>query len=419
MRRQLTSSAFCCLFAFCFTLAVITRRSTADISGTNLQKLAATYQQALLQQVVPFWLDHSPDITHGGYFDWLTPTGGVVDGDKFVASQAQQAYAFAWLYNTVDAQPRWLDHARLGVTFLSQFAHGDRLHCYDQLDRVGHPVELAMTNESDGYTIMAYGQFYRATKDDEWAMLAKALLTDLLADLADAQADAVLTTVPSIRKTRYLRDWVIGLEALLTCRHLLDEDSWKDRIHELVQGIQQLFVDRRTDTVRPCVLSDSGYVNTPEGRRLDVGLTLRLVNCLLTYCESVPNRRLAQQAAGWCLYTCEQSWNETAGGLRNYVDQKLQPATEPDGYYWSWIMGEALVALCKSYAHTRHNDCMKWFQRLHEYAFAVFPDSAGTGWHIAVDAQRQPVWPLKASPIVNCYAVVQQLAVVLKILQKL
>lgn len=397
---------------------MFTRRSTADTTAPDLQKFAADYQQALLRQVLPFWLDHSPDNPNGGYFDWLTNAGDVIEGDKFVTRQAQQAYAFAWLYNTFDAQPRWLDHARLGVTFLSRCGHGDRLHCYEQVDRVGHPVALSSTNEPDAWVVLAYAQFYRATKEDEWAMLAKALLTDVLTDLADAQADMMATVVPAIRPVRYLRDWIDGLRMLLGSRHLLDDDSWKDSMAELVQGVQQLFVDRRTDTVRPCVLSDGGYLNTPDGRRLDVGLTLQLANALLDYCELVPNRKLAQQAAGWCLYTCEQAWDETTGGLCNHVDQKQQSATGPDVYRWAWVMLEGLSALSKSYVHTRHPDCVKWLRRLHEYTFAVFPDPSGAGWHLAVDAQRQPTWPVKATPRINAYAPIRSLADVARTLQR-
>jgi len=398
---------------------VLTRRPPADPAAPDFQKLAADYQQALVRQVVPFWLAHSPDPAYGGYFDWLTTTGAVIEGDKFVVRQAQQAYAFARLYNTIDAQPHWLDHARLGITFLSRFAHGDRLHCYDQLDRLGHPVAQATTNESDAYTLMAYGQFYRATKDDEWAMLAKSLLTTVLADLDDARTEMMSVRVPTVRNVRYLRDWVTGIRAMISSSHLLDDDSWKDSMAGLVQSIQQLFVDSRTDTVRSCVLSDGGYINTPEGRRLDVGLTLQLVNALFEYCELVPNRKLAQQVAGWCLYTCEQAWDETAGGLRNFVDQKAQAATEPDGYRWAWVMVEGLLALSKSYLHTRHADCLKWFRRLHEYTFAVFPGAAETGWHLAVDTQRQPVWPTKASPLVDCYTPMCTLADVASVLQRI
>ncbi|QJD78223.1 AGE family epimerase/isomerase [Spirosoma rhododendri] len=398
---------------------MFTRRSATDTTASDLQKLAADYQQALLRQVLPFWLEHSPDAAYGGYFDWLTTTGAVIEGDKSVVRQAQQAYAFARLYNTVDAQPRWLDHARLGVTFLSRFAHGDRLHCYDQLDRLGHPVALATTNEPDAYTLMAYAQFHRATNEDEWAMLAKSLLTNVLADLDDARAEMMAVRVPIIRQGRYLRDWVTGVRAMLSSRHLLDDDSWKDGMANLVQGIQQLFVDRRTDTVRAYVQSDGGYINTPEGRRVDVGLTLQLTNALFDYCELVPNRKLAQQAAGWCLYACEQAWDETAGGLRNFVDHKTQPMTEPDGYRWAWVMVEGLLALSKSYLYTRYADCLKWLRRLHEYTFAVFPSVTEPGWHLAVDTNRQPVWPTKASPLVDCYTPMCNLADIARVLQRI
>jgi N-acylglucosamine 2-epimerase len=77
----------------------------------DYQKLSATYQQALLRQVVPFWLKNSRDELCGGYVDLLSATGEQIEGDKFVTLQAQQVWAFAWLYTTLDGQSAWLDHA--------------------------------------------------------------------------------------------------------------------------------------------------------------------------------------------------------------------------------------------------------------------------------------------------------------------
>lgn len=382
----------------------------------EFHKLTADYQQALLRQVIPFWLINSPDRLCGGYFDLLGAAGMPIDADKHVALQAEQTWAFAWLYTTFDGQPRWLEHARHGGAFLSRFAHDDTLRCYADLDRRGRPVAAATTQAPNVYTLMAYAQLYRATQEDEWAMLAKALLTDTLA-WHDTYRDEPNVSTLSSRPVRHLREWALVFRAVLSMQPLLDEESWKDMAAGLVEEIQTVFADRRTDTLRTMALPDGGYVNTPDGRQIDVGLTLQLITYLLDYCALVPNRKLTRQVAGWCLWLCEQAWEPAAGGLVRYIDHKGLPLIWPDtGERWAWVALEGLSALLKSYHHTRQPDCLKWFRRIHDYVFAHFPDSKAPGWFPVIDAQRVPMLALKALPSVGCYSQIRCLTEISQLL---
>ena len=46
--------------------------------------LATTYQDTLLNNVIPFWETHSVDWEQGGYFSCLDREGKVYDTDKFI-----------------------------------------------------------------------------------------------------------------------------------------------------------------------------------------------------------------------------------------------------------------------------------------------------------------------------------------------
>ena len=48
----------------------------------DLKKLADQYKDELLDNVLPFWLEHSQDHEHGGYFTCLDRKGNVFDTDK-------------------------------------------------------------------------------------------------------------------------------------------------------------------------------------------------------------------------------------------------------------------------------------------------------------------------------------------------
>ncbi|MFD2572475.1 AGE family epimerase/isomerase [Spirosoma soli] len=381
-------------------------------------KLSADYQQALLRQVVPFWLKNGRDNQCGGYFDLLSATGQAIDGDKFVALQAQQVYAFAWLYNTLDGQATWLNHAQHGATFLSQYVFDETHSCYAQLDRRGRRVAKALDTIPDSFLVMAYAHLHRATGEDEWAMLAKQTFSNLWHQWESTRL-VESQEIDTLRKLQHLREPTTLLKAALEIQSLLPEETWKETIEAILHVILREFLDRRTDTLREYILSEGSFINTPEGRRLNVGLTFQTAGYLLDLCAESGNRKLAMQAISWCLRLCEQAWDEATDGLNQFVDMKNQPAIYADWQQkWAWVHVEAVTTLIKGYFYTHHPDCPKWFKRIHDYTFEHFPDSQHIGWHLAIGKDKQPLMPAKSVPTVGCYSLIRGLAETAQILSK-
>jgi N-acylglucosamine 2-epimerase len=376
----------------------------------DFHKLSADYQQALLRQIVPFWLKHSRDEQCGGYFDYLTDTGQVIEGDKFVTAQAQQVWAFAWLYNKFDGQPAWLEHARHGAVFLSQFAHDETLKAYGQLDRRGRSVAPSNDCLADCSLVMAYAQLHRATKDDEWAMLAKQTFSTLFQDWTNTHTEQA-QIVGGFRQQCHLSEPVLLLKTLLEIQSLLDEETWKENIETVLNVLLREFLDRRTDTLREYVLPEGSFFNTPDGRRLNVGLTFQAIGFLLDLCAESGNRKLAMQATTWSLRMCELAWSELTLGLNQYVDLKNQPLIFPEwSQKWAWVQVEAISTLAKSYFQTRHPECPKWINRIHDFTFQYFPDPKHTGWHVAVGQNNQPLLAAKAIAPIGCFSLIRCLA---------
>jgi len=386
----------------------------------DFQKSAADYIQALTRQLLPFYLKNAPDPQYGGYSDLLSTTGEVIEGDKFVTAQARQAWVFAWLYNQLDAQPAYLQHAQRGGDFLSQFAHDPTLNCYSILDRLGRPIAPAADLVPDCSAVLAYIQLYRATGSDEWAMLAKQTFANLLARRLSVRTEQA-GTVGGFRSVRHLSEPTALLEAVLAIWPLLDEDGVKDAVETVQADLMTEFLDRRSDSLREFILPEGAFLNTPEGRRQHVGLTFRVISAQLSLCAE-PDliaaiqdrngaRKLASQVVNWGLRVCEQAWDETAGGLVAFTDLKNQPTIFPDARHkWAWVHTIALAALIKSYYHTRQPDCLKWFRRIQEYVFRYFPDPTQPGWHMVLDQTNQPLASAKATPAAESGILIHSLA---------
>ncbi len=368
----------------------------------DFPKLSAAYQEALLESIIPFYLKNSPDTRCGGFFDGLSDTGEPLDTDKFIGQQARQTWAFAKLYNTIGGNETWLNHARHGADFLYQFAHNETLQCYATVDRLGRPVAPATDACTDAAVVMAYCQMHRVTGNDEWAMLAKQTLAGLL-DRRDNQRTDQTQTLTGFRVLRHLSEPVGVLQALMESLFLLSEDDWKESTQLVLHELLNEFLDKRQDILREFVQPEGAFLNTPEGRRLNVGLTFRAANVAHELANVTGNRKLAIQAAAWTVQICEWAWDEATGGLDQWVDLKNQPLPYPDWKQrWAWVHLESLSALTKAYFYTRHSEAPKWLQRIHDYTFQHFPDAENGGWHLALTRQAKPLFAAKSTPEQGC-----------------
>ena len=106
----------------------------------DLKKLANQYKDELLNNVLPFWLEHSQDHEFGGYFTCLDREGNVFDTDKFIWLQGREVWLFSMLYNKVEKKQEWLDCAIQGGEFLKKYGHDGNYHWYFSLDRAGNPL---------------------------------------------------------------------------------------------------------------------------------------------------------------------------------------------------------------------------------------------------------------------------------------
>ena len=77
----------------------------------NLAEDAAFYLDHLTNSVLPFWLNHTLDREHGGYFSGVDRRGRVYDPRKYVWMQARAVWKFQTLYSTFDARPEYREAA--------------------------------------------------------------------------------------------------------------------------------------------------------------------------------------------------------------------------------------------------------------------------------------------------------------------
>ena len=134
------------------------------------RELRAIYRHGLLDDTLPFWIDHGVDSVHGGVMTSLDADGSVVDTDKGVWQQGRFTWLLAKLYNHIEPRGEWLELAIRGAEFLDQ-------HCFDpadgrmwfQVTRDGRPIRKRRYAFSESFAAIAYGELAKATQSHQYA----------------------------------------------------------------------------------------------------------------------------------------------------------------------------------------------------------------------------------------------------------
>ncbi|MDP4185163.1 MAG: AGE family epimerase/isomerase, partial [Bacteroidota bacterium] len=127
------------------------------MKNTELNGYAGQYKDELLNNVIPFWLEHSKDSEYGGYYSCLDRFGNVFDTDKFIWLQGREVWMFSMLYNEMENRQEWLEMAIHGAEFLKQHGRDEKGDWYFSLDRQGNPLVQPYNIFSDCFAAMAFG----------------------------------------------------------------------------------------------------------------------------------------------------------------------------------------------------------------------------------------------------------------------
>ena len=139
---------------------------TLDAGVMNLGGYQQRYRAELLERVIPFWLRHSLDREHGGYFTCLTREGAVYDTRKYVWLQGRAAWMLAKLYNELEPRPEWLDAARLILDFIRKHARDREGRYYFSLARDGTPAFYQRKPYSAVFAMLGMLEYAKATGDE-------------------------------------------------------------------------------------------------------------------------------------------------------------------------------------------------------------------------------------------------------------
>ena len=207
----------------------------------NFAELARTYRDVLLDDVVPFWMEHSPDREHGGYYTCLDRDGSVYSTEKPVRLLARQLWFFSHLCNRVEPRDEWLEMARLGYEFLARHAFDEGGRAFFVLTEDGRPIDKRHSPLVDALLARAFGEYGTATGRQEAVEHARAQFPVLIGHFQSAQGP-LPENLPETPATVNLFLPSPILELCQQLRQFSAEPAYDEYAHKAAMALRYYFV---------------------------------------------------------------------------------------------------------------------------------------------------------------------------------
>ncbi|MDD4631582.1 MAG: AGE family epimerase/isomerase [Proteiniphilum sp.] len=372
----------------------------------DFKKLSLQYRNELLDNAIPFWLNHSQDLTNGGYFTCLDRQGNTYDTDKFIWLQGRQVWMFSMLYNNVEKRQEWLDCAVQGGEFLKKFGHDGSLNWYFSLTREGKPIIEPYNIFSYTFASMAFGQLSKATGNDEYAEIAKKTF-DIILSKRDNPKGKWNKAFPGTRNLKSFSLPMILCNLSLEIEHLLDKEFLKQTMEECIHEVMAVFLRPELDgLIVENVQEDGSLSDTFEGRLINPGHAIEAMWFIMDLGKRMNRPELIEKAVETTLKTLEYGWDKEHGGIFYFMDRKGFPPQqlEWDQKLW-WVHLETLISLLKGYQLTGFKACLQWFEKVHDYTWNHFKDPVYPEWWGYLNRQGEVLLDLKGGKWKGCFHV--------------
>ncbi len=369
----------------------------------KLDKLIQQYRDELLENVVPFWLKNSKDTEGGGFFTCLNRDGSVFDKDKFMWLQGREVWLFSMLYNNVERRTDWLDMATHGADFLKKYGRAADGSWYFSTTQFGKPLIEPYNIFSDCFATQAFGQLYKATGEQEHADIAIKTFHNILKRLENPKG----RWTKQVAGTRPLKNFALPMilcNLALEIEHLLDPSVVEPLIQDCIHEVMDVFYDTQSGLILENVTPDGQFSDSFEGRSLNPGHAIEAMWFIMDLGERLNDKALIEMAKNITLHTLEYAWDKKHGGIFYFMDILKKPVQQLE---WNqklwWVHVETLISLLKGYLLTRDAACWEWFEKLHKWTWAHFPDPKHGEWYGYLDQEGNPLLKLKGGKWKGCY----------------
>ena len=371
------------------------------LDRAELATLRDLYRDQLLDDILPFWVQHVRDRECGGYHTCLGRDGSVYDYDKLCMWHAGRViWTFSFCYNELEPVPEWLDVARWGVDFVQAhgFAPDGTMHY--ALTREGEPLQPAQDVFTELSTVVGFSEFARATRDPALYEQAKAILMQVWERL-QSPGRAYQPCLASTRPVRMHGHSMITLNVIEELRRYRAEPEYEAMIDECLDIMIRLHTKPSRRAIFELVTWDGDEIPGALGRWINPGHMIEGGTFVIHVGQRRGDAALIQTGIDLIDWGFEWGWDKEFGGIFNDVDAEGLPvptvdALRYDSKLW-WQHAEALYGTLLAYALTEESRFLDAYRLTHDYSFSRFADPEYGEWLATLDRRGNPIGMAKGT----------------------
>lgn len=382
-----------------------------------MNKYSEIYKNELIENVIPFWMKHSKDEKHGGFFTCLDRKGEVYDTDKFMWLQGRQVWTFATMFTQLEAKSAYLEMAEHGAKFMQKYGRDADGNWFFSLDQAGRPLVQPYNIFSDCFATMGFGALYKATGKEEYAGIAKQTFENILKRRHNTKGK-YNKIYPGTRELRNFSLPMILSNLSIEIEHLIDKSLVNNLIEDVIHEVMEVFYQPQHGMIFENVNHDGSFSDTFEGRLLNPGHTIEAMWFMMDLAVRLNDQTLINKAVDIALNALEIGWDKVYGGIFYFLDIKGYPPQqlEWDQKLW-WVHVEALVCMAKAWNLTGNLRAKEWFEKIHEYSWQNFRDAQHGEWFGYLNRRGEVLLDLKGGKWKGCFHVPRAMLQVYKTLQ--
>jgi len=385
----------------------------------QFRSLAELYKNTLLDNILPFWSQHSLDLEYGGYFTCLDRGGNVYDTDKFIWLQNRQVWTYSMLYNRLEQKAEWRDIARHGAEFLANHGRDGQGNWYFALDRTGQPLVQPYNIFSDCFAAMAFSQYALADNSADAKEIALEAYNNVLRRQSNPKGQ-YNKAYPGTRSLKSLAVPMILANLSLEMDWLLPSNAVEATLEQAIEEVMEHFRDGETGLMYENVTLDGKHLDCFDGRLINPGHGIEAMWFVMDIASRRNDLHLINQAVEVVFRILNFSWDKEHQGIYYFMDAQGHP---PDQLEWDqklwWVHLETLVALLMGFNLTGRKDCWVWFNQIHDYTWHHFADSDHGEWFGYLNRRGERLLNLKGGKWKGCFHVPRALYMCWQLLETL
>ncbi len=346
----------------------------------RMQQLLAIHRDGLLKDTVPFWMKHSPDPEHGGFFNVLDRDGSVLKTDKSGWAQGRFTWLTALLYNEVEKRQEWLDASRSGIEFIERHLFDTDGRMFYEVTRDGRPLRKRRYVFTEAFGVIAFSEYARATGDQERLARARSLYRLLVCYWRNPEL-LPPKVYPQTRQTKMHAMPMILLATTQQIRKHGDDPLYQDVVEQALREVFEDFMHEDEKALFETVGPHGERLDGPEGRCINPGHAIETSWFIMQEARQRNRPELMANACKVLDWSLERGWDNHYGGILYFVDVEGKPCLqyEHDMKLW-WVHAEALYATLLAHHLTGEQKYADWYERVHQWTYAHFPDPQYGDW---------------------------------------